>query len=243
MISAVGFSRARAPAPHNHADPNIISQSCLRQGDRKKDRSAAGKNPPSRISLLRSRRSRNLRRRIRPAHDRAEEARSRTSRTDHARLSHPARRRQAARRIPQGAALLAHALARQHLQRRRTAQLGAARARTQRPRRHRLRLRTEARRHVAGPALREWQAGPRHHARRRHHRRRRHPECAHGALHPAFHSAGQAEESRNSRRLRSPRRNADAHRGLQENERRARAEGTGNIRQPAQCHSRHGPAT
>ncbi len=157
---------------------------------------------------------------IRPAHDRAEEARgSRTSRTDHARLSHPARRRQAARRLSQSAALLAHALAGQHLQRRRAAQLGTPGARTQRARRHRLCLRTEARRHVAGPALRRWQTGARHHPRRRHHGRRRHPERAHGALDPAFHSAGQVEESRHSRRFRSPRRNAHADCRLQENER------------------------
>ena len=50
------------------------------------------------------------------------------------------------------------------------------------------------------------------------HRRRRYPERAHGALHPALDSAGQAEESRDSRGFRSARRNADAHRRLQEDE-------------------------
>ena len=66
---------------------------------------------------------------------------------------------------------------------------------------HRVRLRTQARRHVPRPALRERHTGPRHHSRRRTHRRRRHAERADGPLHPAFHSAGQAEESRHSRRL------------------------------------------
>ena len=42
------------------------------------------------------------------------------------------------------------------------------------------------------------------------HRRRRHAECAHGAVGPAFDSAGEVEEGRDSRRFRSPRRNADA---------------------------------
>ena len=159
---------------------------------------------------------------------------------DHARLADAARGRQAQRRVRQGTALHSHALAGEDHQRSRTPRLGAPGPRAHRPVAGGLRLRTEARWHVAGVAFRRRQAGAGPHARRRHGGRRRHAECAHRAQRAADDSGKDARQGRRAARLRSAGRTADAARGISTHERRARGARAAGVRQSAQRYGRNG---
>ena len=163
-----------------------------------------------------------------------------TSRPDYRRLAHAARGRQAPRGLRQNSALDANDVAGQRLQRGRVARLGAARPRVERRVARGLRLRTEARWHVAGLALCRRQAGAGHHPRRWLGGRRRDPQRAYRAQCAAQHSCQDIGEGRPSARLRGTRRIADAAGRLSAHERRARTTRSAEVCQPTQCDGGNG---